>query len=100
MGIKIDHRESDLSSYDRTMPKEINRVLVDYFSDSYFVTKPNGMVHIKKENRSSKACYVGNTMITFDIDAINKLIDDIVFGIYKKGELPKLLNGNATERIV
>jgi UDP-N-acetylglucosamine 2-epimerase (non-hydrolysing) len=40
-----------------------------------------------------------NTLVKFDIDEISKLISEIENGTYKKGKIPKLWDGKATERI-
>ena len=45
-------------------------------------------------------CTVGtNTLVKFDISEINKLIAEIENGGYKKGLIPELWDGRATERI-
>ena len=41
-----------------------------------------------------------NTLITFDIDELQKLIGLIESGVYKKGEVPELWDGKATNRII
>ena len=41
-----------------------------------------------------------NSLISFDLDMINKQINDIDSGKYKKGTIPPLWEGKATERIV
>ena len=62
--IKLGHIESGLRSFDRTMPEEINRILIDDLSDFFFVTEQSGLDHLKKENKSEeKIHFVGNTMI-------------------------------------
>lgn len=38
-GIKLGHLESGLRSFDREMPEEINRILIDDLSDMFFVTE-------------------------------------------------------------
>ena len=45
-------------------------------------------------------CTIGtNTLVKFDISEINKLISEIENGSYKKGKIPELWDGKATERI-
>jgi UDP-N-acetylglucosamine 2-epimerase (non-hydrolysing) len=45
-------------------------------------------------------CTIGtNTLVKFDISEINKLISEIENGTYKKGKIPELWDGRATERI-
>lgn len=64
LGIPLGHIESGLRSFDRTMPEEINRKLIDELSDLFFVTEPSGLKHLKAEGKpEDKIHYVGNTMI-------------------------------------
>ena len=63
-GIKVGHIESGLRSFDRKMPEEINRILIDELSDYFFVTEQSGIDHLFKENKKKKNIhFVGNTMI-------------------------------------
>ena len=75
-GIKLGHLESGLRSFDRTMPEEINRILIDDLSDLFFVTEQSGMDHLLKEGKAkNKIHMVGNTMIDSLVnfkDSINK----------------------------
>ena len=64
MGIKIAHVESGLRSFDRDMPEEVNRTLVDSISDILFLTCKDALINLKKEGIDENKCYfVGNTMI-------------------------------------
>jgi UDP-N-acetylglucosamine 2-epimerase (non-hydrolysing) len=64
LGIKLGHIESGLRSFDRSMPEEINRILVDEICDLYFVTESSGHENLLKEGKDeSKIHWVGNTMI-------------------------------------
>lgn len=64
MGIPLGHLESGLRSYDRTMPEEINRLLVDEITDYFFVTEKSGVDNLINEGKDkSKIHFVGNTMI-------------------------------------
>jgi UDP-N-acetylglucosamine 2-epimerase (non-hydrolysing) len=64
MGITLGHLESGLRSFDRTMPEEVNRILVDEISDFYFVTEQSGIDNLVKEGKANdKIHLVGNTMI-------------------------------------
>ncbi len=63
-GFKIGHIESGLRSFDREMPEEINRILIDDLSDYYFVTEQSGFDHLINEGKNkNKIHFVGNTMI-------------------------------------
>jgi UDP-N-acetylglucosamine 2-epimerase (non-hydrolysing) len=60
----IAHVEAGLRSNDRTMPEEINRILVDQLSDFLFVTEQSGVENLCREGVSAeKIHFVGNTMI-------------------------------------
>lgn len=63
MGIKLAHVEAGNRSFDRDMPEEINRVLVDHMSDYLFVAEPYGVKHLEMENIGGDVFYVGNSMI-------------------------------------
>ncbi len=64
LGFPLAHLESGLRSFDKTMPEENNRILVDGISDYYFVTEPSGEENLLRENVSKdKIFFVGNTMI-------------------------------------
>ena len=63
-GIPVAHIESGLRSFDKTMPEEINRVLVDNIADLYFTTEKSGNENLLKEGKNKKAIvFTGNTMI-------------------------------------
>lgn len=77
MGVKLGHLESGLRSFDRSMPEEINRILVDEITDFYFVTEQSGIDNLIKEGKSEDQIhFVGNTMIdtlfAFEKDIVNQ----------------------------
>ncbi len=64
MQIPIAHVEAGLRSFDRTMPEEINRVLVDQVSDLLFTHSPEALPNLEREGiDSGRVKLVGNTMI-------------------------------------
>jgi UDP-N-acetylglucosamine 2-epimerase (non-hydrolysing) len=64
MGIPLVHLEAGLRSFDRTMPEEVNRVLVDQISDLLLVHSPEALDNLAAEGvDESKIAMVGNTMI-------------------------------------
>ena len=64
LGIAVAHVEAGLRSFDRTMPEEINRVVVDAIADVLFVSEPSGEVNLKREGIApSRVRFVGNVMI-------------------------------------
>ena len=70
LGIKLAHVEAGLRSGDRTMPEEINRIVVDHLSDFLFTSLPEGAINLKQEGiNTKKIFFVGNVMI----DSLEKL---------------------------
>jgi UDP-N-acetylglucosamine 2-epimerase (non-hydrolysing) len=64
LGIPIAHVEAGLRSFDRSMPEEVNRVVVDILADLLFVTSPEAITNLNNEGVSSQRIhFVGNPMI-------------------------------------
>ena len=64
MNIKLAHVESGLRSFDRNMPEEINRMIVDRIADYHFVTEQGGFNNLLAEGHEPEGIFfVGNTMI-------------------------------------
>jgi UDP-N-acetylglucosamine 2-epimerase (non-hydrolysing) len=63
MDIKLAHLESGLRSFDKKMPEEHNRVVVDNLSDICFVTEESGIKNLNNEGVNADVVLVGNTMI-------------------------------------
>jgi UDP-N-acetylglucosamine 2-epimerase (non-hydrolysing) len=64
LGLVVGHVEAGLRSFDRTMPEELNRVVVDAVSDLLFTHSPEAQEHLQAEGRPAhRVHYVGNTMI-------------------------------------
>jgi UDP-N-acetylglucosamine 2-epimerase (non-hydrolysing) len=64
LGIPIAHVEAGLRSFDRTMPEEINRVLVDQIATWCFIHSPEAEVNLLREGVPRDGIhFVGNTMI-------------------------------------
>jgi UDP-N-acetylglucosamine 2-epimerase (non-hydrolysing) len=64
LGIPIAHVESGLRSYDRSMPEEINRVMVDHTSEHLFIHSEDARENLQREGISDdRIFFVGNTMI-------------------------------------
>lgn len=62
--IPVAHVESGLRSFDRGMPEEINRVVVDHIAELLFTTEPSGNDNLATEGiDASNVHYVGNSMI-------------------------------------
>src|SRR5438552_8637724 len=62
--IPVAHVEAGLRSFDRTMPEEMNRVVVDAVSDLLFASEASGVANLAREGRPAAAIHhVGNVMI-------------------------------------
>jgi UDP-N-acetylglucosamine 2-epimerase (non-hydrolysing) len=62
--IPVGHVEAGLRSFDRSMPEEINRVVVDSLSDLLFTTSPEADGHLVREGVDpTRIHFVGNPMI-------------------------------------
>ena len=66
--IKVAHVEAGLRSYDRSMPEEVNRFIVDHISDFLFVpTSLQKKILLKEgvsKNNFSRSLGEGNTAIS------------------------------------
>jgi UDP-N-acetylglucosamine 2-epimerase (non-hydrolysing) len=64
IGVPVGHVEAGLRSFDRSMPEEVNRVLVDAISDLLFIHSPEARTNLVAEGRAEHKIHdVGNTMI-------------------------------------
>jgi UDP-N-acetylglucosamine 2-epimerase (non-hydrolysing) len=64
LGIEVGHLEAGLRSFDRTMPEEINRLLVDQLSRWCFIHSGEAAANLTAEGISDERIFfVGNTMI-------------------------------------
>jgi UDP-N-acetylglucosamine 2-epimerase (non-hydrolysing) len=73
--VKLCHIESGLRSFDKTMPEENNRILVDHISNMLFVTEQSGLNNLKNEGITDNVYFVGNTMI----DSLVYLLNNTTF---------------------
>jgi UDP-N-acetylglucosamine 2-epimerase (non-hydrolysing) len=64
LNIPVAHIEAGMRSYDRTMPEEINRVIVDCISTYLFPPSPDGKDNLIAEGVSESKIHVcGDTMV-------------------------------------
>jgi len=62
--IPVAHVEAGLRSFDRSMPEEVNRVVVDALADVHFVTSPEAIANLAYEGVAPERIhFVGNPMI-------------------------------------
>ncbi|MEA3322034.1 MAG: UDP-N-acetylglucosamine 2-epimerase (non-hydrolyzing) [Bacillota bacterium] len=60
---KIAHVEAGLRSFDRSMPEETNRVLVDHLSDYLFCPTKGAVENLKREGINREIHLVGQTIV-------------------------------------
>jgi UDP-N-acetylglucosamine 2-epimerase (non-hydrolysing) len=76
IGIPVAHVEAGLRSFDRTMPEEINRVLVDQVAEWCFTHSPEAEDNLLREGVAAERIhFVGNTMID-TLVKLRRRIDD------------------------
>lgn len=64
LGIPVAHVEAGLRSFDRTMPEEMNRLVVDELSSLLFASEASGIANLMRDGRPVAAVHhVGNVMI-------------------------------------
>jgi UDP-N-acetylglucosamine 2-epimerase (non-hydrolysing) len=74
LGIPLIHVEAGLRSFDRTMPEEINRILIDHLSDLHLITCEDARHNLLAEGvRAETIHLVGNPMI----DSLRKISETI-----------------------
>lgn len=62
--VPVAHVEGGLRSFDRSMPEELNRLVVDALADLLFVSEPSGLANLRHEGiPDEKVHFVGNVMI-------------------------------------
>jgi UDP-N-acetylglucosamine 2-epimerase (non-hydrolysing) len=64
LGIRSAHIDAGLRSFDRKVPEEMNRVIIDSFADLLFVSSEHGMANLRAEGvEAARIHLVGSTMI-------------------------------------
>ncbi len=83
--IPVGHVEAGLRSYDRTMPEEINRVLVDHVSDYLFCpTQKQADIALGEGIEKKKIYVTGNTVVDAVQQNIQRAEQDMRYSHYKK----------------
>lgn len=71
--IPVAHVEAGLRSFDRSMPEEINRVLIDALADLLLASEPAGIENLRREGHPERQLHlVGNVMI----DTLRRLLPE------------------------
>jgi len=88
MQIPVGHVEAGLRSYDRTMPEELNRLMVDHISDFLFCpTQKQKEILMAEQIPNKKIFIVGNTVVDAAFEGIK--IAEKKVNILKKLEIEK-----------
>ncbi|HCC84748.1 MAG TPA: UDP-N-acetylglucosamine 2-epimerase (non-hydrolyzing) [Candidatus Pacebacteria bacterium] len=83
--IRVAHVEAGLRSYDRSMPEEINRVLVDHVSSLLFCpTKNQQTILISEGINKEKVQIVGNTIVDAVQQNLRLTTNSDLIGKYSK----------------
>jgi UDP-N-acetylglucosamine 2-epimerase (non-hydrolysing) len=85
IGVKIAHVEAGLRSFDRAMPEEINRIVVDHISEKLFATSPDALINLRNEGIDDKAEMVGNVMVDTLLNNINRALERPITHSIEKG---------------
>ncbi|MFM9889663.1 MAG: non-hydrolyzing UDP-N-acetylglucosamine 2-epimerase [Rickettsiales bacterium] len=72
LGIPIAHVEAGLRSFNRAMPEEINRVMVDHLSALLFCPTATAVAHLARENIQHGVVHVGDVMMDATQAAIER----------------------------
>jgi UDP-GlcNAc3NAcA epimerase len=67
--IPVAHVEAGMRSFDRTMPEELNRVLVDHVSDLLLCSTEVAMANLHHEAASGRSQMVGDVMVDMALAA-------------------------------
>jgi UDP-N-acetylglucosamine 2-epimerase (non-hydrolysing) len=89
LAIPVAHVEAGLRSFDRQMPEEINRVVIDALAEILLVSEPSGRENLLREGVApARLHYVGNVMIDSLVDqlpAAKELNMAARFGVERRG---------------
>jgi UDP-N-acetylglucosamine 2-epimerase (non-hydrolysing) len=98
LGVPIAHIEAGLRSFDRCMPEEINRIIVDRISDILYTTEQSAHENLLREGvAEEKVVFVGNLMIdTLQASLGNAVsVSEQVTQIFGENDGPNIEGGYA-----
>jgi len=78
MGIPVAHVEAGLRSFDRRMPEELNRVVVDHLSSRLFAPTPASVANLAAEGITSGVLEVGDLMLDLAARVSHEIRDPAV----------------------
>lgn len=83
LNIKVAHVEAGIRSYDRTMPEEVNRIVVDSICDLYYTTTEEASNQLINEGvEEERIVFVGNTMVDTLVENLHRLIEPAFWNDY------------------
>jgi len=75
-GIPVVHLEAGLRSFDRSMPEEINRIVIDSVSSLWWASEWSGVDNLESDGHTDRVELVGNIMID-TLEMMRPNIEDI-----------------------
>jgi len=74
--IPLAHVEAGLRSFDRAMPEEVNRVVVDHLSDLLFTTEEGAESNLRQEGiAADRIHFVGNCMVDSLLSHLERAVE-------------------------
>ncbi|HUK38729.1 MAG TPA: UDP-N-acetylglucosamine 2-epimerase (non-hydrolyzing) [Methanomicrobiales archaeon] len=61
--VRIGHLEAGMRSFDRSMPEEINRIVIDHVSDCLFAPTQRGVENLRASGIVRNVCLSGDVML-------------------------------------
>lgn len=85
LNIEVAHVEAGLRSNDRSMPEEVNRILVDHASSHLFCPTKAAVTNLKAEGITENVHLVGQTIV----DAVSTILSADLYAVLDKFKLVK-----------